>query len=563
MASRPPASDSDQAPEDSAAPEPSEAPDAPGSDSHASASAASASEGSPGAPDAKPEPRFFRWIRGLGLVRRTGWLGGVCAAVAERTRLDPILVRGAVVVLAVLGAPVVLVYAAAWLLLPDEKGAIHALTLARGRVDGAVVAVVALVIASFLPLTQGFWWVGAAYWGEPDFAASAGRIGWTGVVIIVAIVVIVWLARRAADPEIHTVPATTDDRPETVPRPAEAAGDTPLDGVVAFAAEPGATVAAPSVAAPSVAAPVLAPPHPAAGASDTELAAWKAQQEEWKRQRAAWAAQQRAEDRARRASAQAAWAQQREAQLAERRRREPRVGGAVIGIVLGLALVAGCVVGLIAAVAVPERPVAWTVGLGVAAAVFGLALAIAGLARRRAGGLAAFAILALVAALATTPLASGRTIVPWVGAYGIDTTHSGSYARVLGSTYLWVAKAHRAPGTTVDLWQQSGSVWIELEKGAVVRVVGAVGRQALTVTTYDQDSGDLTITAHPRPVSVADGVRRYDVQFGGSGTPDVTIRLDLNGDGYTEVERRVGTPPGQTATATPTPSPTATEGAQP
>ncbi|GMA95119.1 hypothetical protein GCM10025881_19430 [Pseudolysinimonas kribbensis] len=167
--------------------------------------------------EAPRDPRFFAWIRTLGLVRRTGWLGGVCAAIADRTRLDPILVRGIVVVLAVLGAPIVLLYAAAWFLLPDEKGAIHALTLARGRVESAVVAIAGLTLLSFLPLTQGFWWAGAAYWGEPDFGASAGRILWTLLVIAVGIVVIVWLARRAEHPDIRSVPATTDDKPETVP----------------------------------------------------------------------------------------------------------------------------------------------------------------------------------------------------------------------------------------------------------------------------------------------------------------------------------------------------------
>ena len=529
MASTPPASDTDEAPDASETPP------------------AAAPGGDPG------EPRFFRWIRGLGLVRCSGWLGGVCAAIAERTRLDPILVRGVVVVLAVLGAPVVLVYAAAWLLLPDEKGAIHALTLARGRVEGAVVAIAALAIASFLPLTQGFWWVGAAYWGEPDFAASAGRIGWTALLIAVGIVVVVWLARRAARPEIPTVPATTDDRPETVPHPAETGSDTPLDGVAALAA-------APAAGAP-VAEPPAAPVHPAAGASDIELAAWKAQQEEWKRQRAAWSAQQRADDRARRAAAQAAWAEQREAQLAERRRREPWVGGGVIGIVLGLALVAGAGVGLAVSLAVPGGAAGWSAGFAAAGAVFGLGLAVAGLARRRAGALAAFAVLALVGAVVTVPLAADRQLVPWVGGYGIDTTHSGRYARIGGSTFLDVGPIERRPAPVVDIWQGSGDVYVEVHENATVRIVATVHRGDVHEETFDEDGSRLLGEVY-RPASTRDGVASYDI-VRGTGAPVVTLRLDVRSGTIRIADVSESQEQDTTPTATPTPSPTVTPGATP
>ncbi|WP_344200423.1 PspC domain-containing protein [Pseudolysinimonas kribbensis] len=482
--------------------------------------------------EAPRDPRFFAWIRTLGLVRRTGWLGGVCAAIADRTRLDPILVRGIVVVLAVLGAPIVLLYAAAWFLLPDEKGAIHALTLARGRVESAVVAIAGLTLLSFLPLTQGFWWAGAAYWGEPDFGASAGRILWTLLVIAVGIVVIVWLARRAEHPDIRSVPATTDDKPETVPGapPAEFAGpSTP----------------------------------PAEG--DAELAGWRVQQEQWRHQRAAWSAQQSADDRARRAAEQAARAQEREARLAARRRREPFVGGAVIGLVFGLAVVAGCAVGLTAAVLHPDRAVGWTAGLGTAVVVFGLALAVAGVFRRRAGGLAALAVLALVGAALTAPLVVNRTLVPFVGYYGIDTTHGGRYARVFGPTDLIVGEAHRPAGTTIDLWQRTGDVRVDIAPGETVRVVASVAAGDVRRVTWKL--GRPTDVHRVAPGSRRDGIARYDVTYG-AGDPDVVIRISLesgsiafgaNPDLDGSAENR-GT---STSAPTPTPSSPATEGARP
>jgi phage shock protein PspC (stress-responsive transcriptional regulator) len=498
-------------------------------------------------PAPRGEPSFFRWIRSLGLVRGAGWLGGVCAAIAGRTRLDPILVRGIVVVLAVLGAPVVLLYAAAWFLLPDEKGGIHALRLAHGRVEGAVVAIAGLVLLSFLPLTQGFWWAGATYWGEPNVLGSVGRILWTAVVIAVGVIVLVWLARRAAHPDVQTVPATTDDRPDTVPRPAEFAA-APADVVAPGGPEPAGVTPRPDSPA------AAEPPPPAADAPAAELAAWREQQRLWQQQRAAWAAQQRRDERARRAAAQAAWVHERDARLAEHRRREPFVGGAVIGVVLGLAVVVGCAVGLAVAVAVPQRPVGWSAGLASAVAVFGLALAIAGLARRRAGALAAFAILALVGALFTAPLAAER--VPLLRAGGLDTTRSARYAVIGGDTTLSVYRADRAPGTTVDVWQRAGHVEIRVADGQRVRVQAALSDGGFHTVRY-ADEGGYAERQVVHPGSRVHGADRYDLHFGGAGPADVTIRLTLVMGSVI-----IGTDPTLDGvfegSATPTPSPTST-----
>ena len=79
------------------------------------------------------ENTFFDWMRGLRVPRQPGWIGGVCAGIAARLGIDPIIVRGIVVVLAVLGGPALLLYAAAWLLLPDNYDRIHLQELFRGN----------------------------------------------------------------------------------------------------------------------------------------------------------------------------------------------------------------------------------------------------------------------------------------------------------------------------------------------------------------------------------------------------------------------------------------------
>src|SRR5690606_39828689 len=69
------------------------------------------------------------------LTREPGWLGGVAAGLAARLGIDPILVRGILVVVALIGAPALLLYAAAWLLLPDLEGRIHLERLTRGHFE--------------------------------------------------------------------------------------------------------------------------------------------------------------------------------------------------------------------------------------------------------------------------------------------------------------------------------------------------------------------------------------------------------------------------------------------
>ena len=72
----------------------------------------------PGAHSA-PGDRFFAWSAGLGVVRGDGWLGGVAAGLAARMRVDPLIVRGILVVAGLFGFPVLFLYAIAWALLPD------------------------------------------------------------------------------------------------------------------------------------------------------------------------------------------------------------------------------------------------------------------------------------------------------------------------------------------------------------------------------------------------------------------------------------------------------------
>jgi phage shock protein PspC (stress-responsive transcriptional regulator) len=137
----------------------------------AAASSQPADGGGPTPPTA-PGSRFFSWLRSIDIRREQGWIGGVCAGIATRLGIDPLIVRGIAVVVAVLGGPAILLYAAAWLLLPDASDRIHLEDVFRGRFEPVIAAIGGLFVLAMLPVAQGFWFLGAGYWGAPDWGGS-------------------------------------------------------------------------------------------------------------------------------------------------------------------------------------------------------------------------------------------------------------------------------------------------------------------------------------------------------------------------------------------------------
>jgi phage shock protein PspC (stress-responsive transcriptional regulator) len=432
-------------------------------------------------------------MRSINLPRRQGWIGGVCAGIADRLGIDPIIVRGIAVVIAVLGGPAFLLYAAAWLLLPDTDDRIHLERLIAGEVDRAIAGIAALVVLSLLPFAQGFWFLGSAYWGQWYWPNSAGRVAWTIVLLAAAVVATVWVARRASRSESPTVvPATTDARPETVPEPPSASGAAPFT-VASTIAEPAAGLAAESSAGPAAApstssgpeasAPVP-PPAPAADAPPEDLAAWREQQDRWKSEHAAWKQQQAAsarELRDQRAAETHARALANSAAAEERRRlhrlANPRASAAAVFSVLGAAIVAGG----IAALAIPDSDYGFTVGWAVAAIVFGLAIIVCGALRRRSGILGFFALVSIVVMLGSATVPPGRTLL-FADAH--LTTHiDNEVAQPAGRTEIYVS-ATTPSGTVTDLWQGAGSIHVDVDENAAARIeiVSRSGR--VSATTY-------------------------------------------------------------------------------
>ena len=151
--------------------------------------------------------RFFSWIRSLGIERSSDrWFAGVAGGIAAKAGIDPLIVRGIFVVLAVLGGPGILLYLAAWLLLPDHTGRIHLEDLFRGRASaGAIVTAVVLgailvipaVVWVFRTIFLGPW--GWDAWGiVPEWVqVTFGVIWWALVIPGLIVWLIIWLTGRS------------------------------------------------------------------------------------------------------------------------------------------------------------------------------------------------------------------------------------------------------------------------------------------------------------------------------------------------------------------------------
>ena len=336
----------------------------------------------PPAPPAAPLAgnRFFAWMRSLNITREPGWIGGVAAGIAARLGVDPLIVRGIIVVVAVLGGPALLLYAAAWLLLPDQNDKIHLEEVFKGRLDSPIAGIGALILLSMLPVTQGFWFAGSAFWGEPFWGASVGRALWTIVLLGLIVWFVVWVARRSgrASNAPLVTPATTDARPETIPEPAPT--------MIGPAEEPDG--------------PGVRPPAPAATASAEEFAAWRQQQAQWKAENDAFRVRQANEQRAASLAAQAQYRAERAARRAvelahhARTRSNPLYSFIFIGL--------SFVVGGLTTLAVGGGDItgsALLAGLGAMLAVLAVAIIVNGARGRRPGGSQGVAAIVLVVLL--------------------------------------------------------------------------------------------------------------------------------------------------------------------
>ncbi len=122
---------------------------------------------------------FFDWIRAQGIQRgRDRWVGGVASGIAQRLGVDPLIVRGILIVLAVFAGIGVLLYGLAWALLPEPDGRIHVQEAAAGRWSAGMTGALITTIIGFPGLGNGVWG-----WDRHGFGGFIWAIFWVGGII--------------------------------------------------------------------------------------------------------------------------------------------------------------------------------------------------------------------------------------------------------------------------------------------------------------------------------------------------------------------------------------------
>jgi signal transduction histidine kinase len=115
-------------------------------------------------------------------VRRdpdAGMIAGVCAGIAGRAGIDPIIIRLAFVAAALFSGAGLIAYALAWIFIPARQGGTVAARLrpARGNIE-AVIGIGLLVLSAALLLRAVGWWVSDAVVWPAIAAAIGGALIW-------------------------------------------------------------------------------------------------------------------------------------------------------------------------------------------------------------------------------------------------------------------------------------------------------------------------------------------------------------------------------------------------
>jgi phage shock protein PspC (stress-responsive transcriptional regulator) len=410
---------------------------------------------------------FFDWIRSLGVARTPGWIGGVASGVAARLGIDPLIVRGVLVVFALFGAPAFLAYGTAWLLLPDTTGRIHLERAVRGTWDNALVGIGIFLLVGLLPWGWSstpwspFGWNGLGFNPLNPLGIDLGPVIWTLLLLGVVAATIVWAVRRSRDGR------AADTRSHT----AYAPGESDVSGAADVPAAHGSGSGADANADADVVAEPAPPAPPGPGTDTADYDTWKAQHDAWRVEHEEWKRSQADANRAARAGVHAeqraraaAFAARAEEARRERRRTRPRTSFAYVVATMGAALGLGAIAALLALASPGQEAWAGTIGLALASLVVALAMVLAGALRRRSGFLAFLTVVLLL-----TTAGSAAVPRPAVLLLGSITgpVRSATLVQPVGDVSLTLsAPALDGPiAPRMEIVQGAGSVWVEVHDG--------------------------------------------------------------------------------------------------
>ncbi|WP_265447985.1 PspC domain-containing protein [Flexivirga meconopsidis] len=423
--------------------------------------------------------RLFTAIRGFGISRRRDgkWFGGVCAGIAARFGVDPLIVRAAFLLATFLFGVGVPAYFLAWSLLPDDDGQI----VAEKALRHGDASSIALCIITLLLMFSGFglFWSFGSGWNVGGPAIGLGLLAW---------VFLAWngkgpgarrdgesrqewtdrlggqLREAAADHRVHpdrTSPADAAPTQSVGNRAAAAGVDLRKQGDNPFWTPPPAPI-------PPV---PVAPPAP----------------------------------------------------------KRTSIGAGPTFAILGISVLAGAFTAAIL-LGTSHGDSALQVGLAAGVAVAALALVIGGLAGRRGGALGPIASMVAVLAVVTSLVPKG---MPWTGEIGdqqwrptsvaAGTQHN--FALKVGTGTIDLSRIDPAAlpqNTTLHTRVNVGQLNIVPPKGVTLQVTSDVDLGGISV----RQSGNTATYGGvhtKRTVTVGDGPKTIDVQAR-VGVGDVEIK---------------------------------------
>lgn len=478
--------------------------------------------------------RFFLWCSGLGIARSDGWLGGIAAGIAARLRIDPLIVRGVLVIAALFGLPVLFLYAVAWALLPDADGRIHARDLLNRDFQPVQLGILGMAVVGLIPtapLSGRLFGLGYESWSALSvFSWIIGLILVGGLLFL-----IVRAASRTPDVPASSGPMASPD--SAAPGASVPLGDSGIaEGADATSTTPAGEAAAPSDAMTDHAMtdhamtgghafstsprPVAPAPLPSGTQSPEELAAWRAQHAAWREQDQAWRRQQQDAERAardqirrERQSVAATFAAEASERRRVRRLSNPRTSFAFVASVMGLALVVGAMVGL------TGGPAAGALGLLSAALVLAVGMILAGLFRRRSGFLAFLTMLVLAGGVTAGSFAAFDDLtLGWASVTNSDEAHVRQPFGDLNVTLL----PHDDGPRPIVIDKGSGNTWIDVQPGVELELTATIQTGQVTWIRVDPEEGTVLDSGSWPLVGGNDGGRTAVATVAAENTPVVT-----------------------------------------
>lgn len=471
---------------------------------------------------AAPSDRFFSWTAGLGVVRGDGWLGGVAAGLAARMRVDPLIVRGILVVAALFGFPVLFLYAVAWALLPDLDGRIPLQDALRGQFTSAQAGIAVCALLGLVPGPLTVFFGLPTLWSIAGVGGSITALSILFFLVgIAAVGALLFLIVRAA----HRTPGTPASElrlasaaqatPEASTEESDSGSLSPVDEKGVDAAGFAASTPSDLVDAPPSAGAVAAPAAPPADAAAAEMAAWREQHAAWKVQDDAWRREQ--QDIARVAREQARRERQERgavfaAEAAERRRvrrlTKPRTPFAYIAVAVGVAVIGGTLIAL-----QHGGALAPALGLFTAGLVLAVAMVVAGAVRRRSGFLAFVTVVTLVGGAVAVAVPTTQAL--HVGSYGISNLGSGPdypatapFTQPWGNLTVFLGDTGRT-AAPIHVDKGDGSTMISIEPGVALELDLTAPWWGVTALASDGEMIDLESIPDAQTTTLRDGRMRY------------------------------------------------------